>query len=164
LNTELLDILSKNIFLALAAELRRQRHRLTGALEKSFEAEIKQTTDKTIINFFMFNYGVYLNDGIPPERIPYKPPPPVRGGKSKYIQGLIRWAKLKFRITDRKAKNAAFAIARKHKKFGYPLTAKGFINIALLKEADEIEKYISLWIEEILNDLINDFIKSLANE
>jgi hypothetical protein len=70
----------------------------------------------------MLNYGLSLNDGIKPSRVPYTIPTPGRrgGGKnsgrrggSKYIQGLIRWAKLKFRLNEKKARGMAFAVARK---------------------------------------------------
>jgi hypothetical protein len=156
---ELINILTKNIFLALAAELEKQNHKLTGALEQSFEAQIKETADKTIINFLMLNYGLALNDGVPPSRIPYTPGPPFRGGKSKYIQGLIRWAKLKFSISEKKATSAAFAIARKHKKHGAPLTARGFINNTLAAEDQQIEKFVRDWTEEIFNDFFKSFLQ-----
>lgn len=157
---ELINILTKNIFIALAAQLKRQGHRLTGALEESFEDQIKETAEKTIINFLMNNYGVYLNDGIPPERIPYTPPPPARGGKSKYIQGLIRWAKLKFRYDEKRAQRVAFAVAAKHKKKGYPLTAKGFINITLAAEAEQIEAFVFDYIQEIFDDFFKEFLSN----
>jgi hypothetical protein len=156
---EIINIFTKRIFAALAAELERQNHRLTGALIESFEAQIKETANTTIINFFMNNYGVFLNDGIPPERIPYSPTPPNRGGKSKYIQGLIRWAKIKFRYDEKRARSVAFAVARKHKKRGYPLTAKGFINIALKAEEETINKFIIDYTTAILEEFIKSFDK-----
>ena len=155
---ELINILTKEIFLELAKTLERQNHKLTGALVESFEDQIKETADKLIINFLMNNYGVYLNDGIPPERIPYTPPPPFRGGKSKYIQGLIRWAKLKFRYDEKRAQRVAFAVAAKHKKKGYPLTAKGFINITLAANNDKIEAFVIDWVNAIFEDFFKEYL------
>ena len=155
---ELINILSKTIFVALAAQLDKQNHKLTGSLVESFEVKIKETADKLVIDFLMNNYGIYLNDGIPPSRIPYTPPPPFRGGKSKYIQGLIRWAKLKFRYDEKRAQRVAFAVAAKHKKKGYPLTAKGFINITLAAEADKIDAFVIDWVTEIFDDFFKEFL------
>ena len=129
----------------------------TGALIESFEHEVKQTAESTIINFSTNDYGIYLNDGIPPERIPYTPPPPKRGGKSKYIQGLIRWAKLKFRYDEKRARNVAFAVARKHKQKGYPLTAKGFINIALAAEEETIKQFVIDYTTEMIQSFLVSF-------
>lgn len=157
---ELINIFTKELFLALAAQLEKQNHKLTGALVDSFEAQIKDTADKLIIDFVMNNYGIYLNDGIKPARIPYTPPPPFRGGKSKYIQGLIRWAKLKFRYDEKRAQRVAFAVARKHKKEGYPLTAKGFINITLAAEADKIESFVFDWVGEVFEDFFKEFLNT----
>lgn len=154
----LIDIFTKQIFAALAAELNKQNHRLTGALVDSFEAKVKETTKSTIIEFLMFNYGVYLNDGIPANKIPYTPPPPRRGGKSKYIQGLIRWAKIKFRYNLKQATSMAFAVAKKHKEKGYPLTQKGFINITLAANETQIINFIEDWVEQLLEDFLKEFL------
>lgn len=139
---ELINIFTKRIFTALTAELERQGHKLTGALIQSFEHEVKETASSTLINFIMNNYGLVLNDGVPPERVPYTPPPPRRGGKSKYIQGLIRWARLKFRYDEKRARSVAFAVARKHKQRGMPLTEKGFFNKALAAEEETIKQFV----------------------
>ena len=155
--TQIVGLLSKHIFTALAAELERQNHKLTGALVASFEAKIKETSERVIIEYFMNNYGVYLNDGISPARIPYTPPPPFRGGKSKYIQGLIRWARIKFGYSKRRATSVAFAVAAKHKKNGYPLTAKGFINITLAAEADIIADFVAQYTEALILENLKDF-------
>lgn len=155
--TNIIGVLSKHIFAALADQLEKQNHKLTGALISSFEAKIRETAEGVIIDYFMNNYGVYLNDGVPPSRIPYTPPPPVRGGKSKYIQGLIRWARLKFGYSKRRATSVAFAVANKHKKQGFPLTAKGFINITLLAEADKIQEFVAAYTEALILENLKDF-------
>lgn len=156
---EIIDQLIKHIFAALAVELDRQNHKLTGALVESFEAKTRETAEAYILEFFMNNYGVFLNDGIPPARIPYTPPPPVRGGKSKYIQGLIRWARLKFGYSQKRATSVAFAVAAKHKKKGYPLTARGFINITLAAEAEQIEAYLAAFAEAYILESLKEFLQ-----
>lgn len=156
---QLIDILTKKIFAALAAELDRQNHKLTGALVQSFEYKIKETAESTTIQFLMNNYGVFLNDGVPPNRIPYTPPPPVRGGTSKYIQGLIRWAKLKFRYDEKRARSMAFAVARKHKQFGFPLTQRGFINNTLKQEEETIERFVEDYIEIAFEEFFKSFLE-----
>ena len=159
---ELIDILSKFIFKQLTQELIRQGHNLTGALIDSFEAKISTfTSDNLTIDFLMNNYGLSLNYGIKPSRIPYTPPPPFRGGTSKYIEGLIRFAKLKFGADQRRATSIAFAIARRQKEKGYPLTGKiGFIDNVLKADETKIEQVIEIYFEESLNLLIDEFIKS----
>lgn len=158
---ELVEILSKFIFKQLSEELIRQGHNLTGSLIDSFEAKIGEfTADNLTIEFLMNDYGLSLNYGIKPSRIPYTPPPPKRGGTSKYIEGLIRFAKLKFGADQRRATSIAFAIARKHKEKGYPLSGKiGFIDNVLSADNAKVESIIQIYFEETLNLLIDEFIK-----
>lgn len=158
---KLVEILSDFIFKILTEELLRQNHKLTGALIKSFEAQIgKVTQEKITIDFLMFNYGLSLNNGIKPERIPYTIGGPRRGGKSKYIEGLIKFARIKFQADKKRAESIAFAIATKQKKEGYPLTGKiGFIDISLTKAEDEIAKIIEVYFQETINLLFEEFIE-----
>ena len=152
---KLSEILANFIFENLAEELLRQGHKLTGALSKSFEAKIEQQTEKTIIKFLMLSYGLSLNNGISPARIPFAPVPPYRGGKSKYIQGLIKFAQLKFGVTKKKAKGIAFAIATKQKQKGYPLTRKtGFIDNVLKANERKIEQLIENFFQNALQKML----------
>jgi hypothetical protein len=156
---ELNNILFQFISKQLADELIRQGHRLTGALINSFDTKIKKTVDKTTIDFIMLIYGRALNDGIPPERIPYTVGGPPRGGKSKYIQGLIDFALKKFTLDKKRATSIAFAIARKQKEKGYPLTGKiRFIDNVLDADMDEIQNLISMYYETILEELIKEYL------
>lgn len=156
---ELNNILFQFISKQLADELIRQGHRLTGALINSFDTKIKKTVDKTTIDFIMLIYGRALNDGIPPERIPYTVGGQPRGGKSKYIQGLIDFALKKFTLDKKRATSIAFAIARKQKKKGYPLTGKiRFIDNVLDADMDEIQNLISMYYETILEELIKEYL------
>jgi hypothetical protein len=95
-----------------------QGHYMTGSLSKSVSHEQEITPDGVIIRFLLNDYGVPVNTGVVSSRIPYGT---YTGAKvSKYIQGLIRFAKIRFRVTEKQAKGIAFAIANKHKKEGMP--------------------------------------------
>jgi len=95
-----IDILKKKVsdfvIIQLSFELSRQGHNLTGALIESFETTIREQGDVITIDFLMLKYGRSLNDGIRPEKIPFTPVPPYRGGTSKYIEGLIKFAQFFF--------------------------------------------------------------------
>tara|TARA_R110002126_G_scaffold117574_2_gene257379 strand:- start:1048 stop:1542 length:495 start_codon:yes stop_codon:yes gene_type:complete len=156
---KLAETLSKFIFAQLTIELKRQGHNLTGALIESFEAKIQEKTDSITIEFLMLKYAFSLNKGIKPSKIPYTIGGPPRGGTSKYIQGLIRFAQIKFKADKRRAKQIAFAIARKQKQKGYPLTGKiGFIDNVLKADSEAIENIIEAYFEESLNLLFFEFL------
>lgn len=146
----------------LIKELKRQGHVLTGALIKSLDFEVRKQVDSISIDFLMLKYGRSLNDGIPPERIPYTIGR-SRGGKSKYIQGLIRFATLRFKVGKKEATSIAFAIATKHKKEGYPLTKKiKFIDNSIEANKAAITKLIADFTEATIYEMINQF-KLLQN-
>lgn len=161
---KLSDLLGDFIFMQLSQELVRQGHKLTGALAKSFETKVQQQGEKVTIEFLMLIYGRSLNDGIRPEKIPFTPVPPYRGGTSKYIEGLIKFATLKFGADKKRAKNIAFAIANKHsdkKGSGYPLTREtGFIDNVLTADSKQIESIISDYYTETIQEVIREFIKT----
>jgi len=157
---KLSDMLGAFIFMQLSKELVRQGHKLTGALAKSFETKVQQHGEKVTIEFLMLIYGRSLNDGIRPEKIPFTPVPPYRGGTSKYIEGLIKFATLKFGADKKRAKNIAFAIANKQHRKGYPLTKKiGFIDNVLTADSKHIESIISDYYTETIQEIIREFIK-----
>ena len=158
---KLSDMLGAFIFMQLSKELVRQGHKLTGSLAKSFETKVKKEGEKVTIEFLMLIYGRSLNDGIKPAKIPFTPVPPYRGGTSKYIEGLIKFATLKFGADKKRAKNIAFAIATKQKKQGYPLTRKtGFIDNVLTADSKHIESIISDYYTETIQEIIKQFIKA----
>ena len=156
---KLADILALFIFTQLAEELARQGHKLTGALVKSFEVRVKEKADSVSIEFLMLNYGLSLESGIKPSKIPYTIGGEPRGGTSKYIQGLIAFALKKFTPDKRRAKQIAFAIAHKQKQEGYPLTKKiGFISNVLMADKDRIENIIEQYFEATIELLFKEFI------
>jgi hypothetical protein len=107
---------------AVKESFRMQGRSLTGALINSIDYNVTATINSAFIEFTLLDYGMILNYGVPPERIPYSRGSGAKG--SKYIDGLKAYAKLKFNVNDKTALQIAFAIANKHKKFGMPLDRK----------------------------------------
>ena len=107
---------------AIRTEIVLQGHQLTGALESSLEAQERIVADGAVIAFLMNDYGQFVNTGTPAPVIPYTPGQ-ARAKVSKYIEGLKRYAKIRFRVTEAQALSIAFAIAKKHKKEGNPTRA-----------------------------------------
>lgn len=102
----------------LVAELQAQGHRLTGALEKSIQYEVKVEGDTVTAVMTALDYGLVMEFGVPASRIPYGKGG-SKGGTSKYIQGLVRFFTLRG-LGSREALGAAFATAKKHKREGMP--------------------------------------------
>lgn len=112
--TKSLNLIKKR----LQDELKAQGHELTGALSKSIEWNIVVEGDRTTATMYALGYGIIIETGVKANRIPYGGKS-GRGGKSKYIEGLIKFFKLKGK-SEREAKSAAFATARKQKREGMP--------------------------------------------
>lgn len=142
-------------------QLNLQGHKLTGSLANSIDYKIKLTGVDITITFEIEQYGLILDKGTPASRIPF-------GGNtgkktSKYIEGLKRYARLRFFASEKEATKIAFAIANKQKyggngmptfgSFKFSKTGKrtGFIDATLKASALEIEKILTKKIEfEIL--------------
>ena len=103
----------------LRDEVEAQGHRLTGRLIQSIQFDIKKTDSAIIGSMYFADYGVFIELGVPANRIPYTPGGPRRGGKSKYIQALISYFQLRG-LSTREANRAAFATATKHSREGMP--------------------------------------------
>ena len=81
-------------------------------------SKIVNMGDSKELLIFMNDYGLTVNDGIKANKVPYSPGS-KRGGKSRYIQGLIDFVKQKGLASgDKEAQSIAFAIAAVHKKEG----------------------------------------------
>ena len=135
-----------------------QGRSLTGALVNSIDYSVNATVTSAFIEFTLLDYGMILNYGVPANRIPYSP---GSGAKSsKYIDGLKMYAKLRFNANDKEAERIAFAIARKHKKFGMPLDKKiGAVQNGIDDSKDEVEALISEALTEVINVM---FLSSFA--
>lgn len=96
-----------------------QGHVLTGKLRDSVTYEIERTSASVIGRVFIEDYGVYIEYGVPANRIPYSGRGKGRAAKSQYIEGL----KIYFRtrgLAESEATRAAFATAEKHRQTGMP--------------------------------------------
>jgi len=135
-----------------------QGRSLTGALVNSIDYSVNATVTSAYIEFTLLDYGMILNYGVPANRIPYSP---GSGAKSsKYIDGLKMYAKLRFNANDKEAERIAFAIARKHKKFGMPLDKKtGAVEKGLEESKEEVEELINEALTQVINVM---FLSSFA--
>jgi hypothetical protein len=158
--------LLQNLANLLKAEMKQQLkiagHVMTGELADSIESRIESTITGRKIEIWLNSYGIALDQGVPPERIPFTEPS-GRGGRSLYIEGLQRFAQIKLGVTDnRESLSIAFAIARKHKKVGMPVKGPTeFIKKTLdATEADIIE-FAEQWGEAVFEAQINKIIENL---
>ena len=93
-----------------------QGHVMTGELKNSVGGMVKSEADGLVAEISFLKYGLAQDTGIKAGKIPYS-----RGSgasRSKYIQGLIKFVKMKIESNEKKAKGIAFAIAQTHKRKG----------------------------------------------
>lgn len=135
---------------------------MTGDLVESIESRILSTIEGRKIEIWLNSYGIALDQGVPPEKIPFTEPS-GRGGRSKYIEGLQRFAQLKLGVTDnRKSLGIAFAIARKHKKVGMPVKGPTqFIQKTLDATEDDIIRFAEDWAEAVFQAKIDSIIENI---
>jgi hypothetical protein len=106
------------VLIAVKNELEAQGHKMDGSLINSIKYEVKVEAKKAIIDYSFLEYGMVLNYGVKPNRIPYRQ---GSGAKtSKFIDGLINFAKKKLFKSGKDAESTAFAIAKKMKAEGMP--------------------------------------------
>jgi hypothetical protein len=111
---ELLNDLAELLKDEMKQQLKIADHIMTGSLSESIEERILTTIDGRKIEIWINDYGIALDQGVPADRIPFTEPS-GRGGRSKYIEGLQRFAQLKLGVTDkRKSLGISFEIARKN--------------------------------------------------
>lgn len=127
-------------------------HNLTGGFIDSLAAIYEETKDSIIINIEGYGYGIYLNEGVTADNIPYtsrRGQRGMRGGKSKYITGLHNYVKLRMGITDdRQALGIAFAIAETHKERG--ILGSGYLDEVNKKHSEEINMAVSEYLDAII--------------
>jgi hypothetical protein len=158
--------LLQNLAALLVQEMRQQikiaNHIMTGSLADSVESMILNTITGRKIEIWLNDYGIALDQGVPPERIPFTDPS-GRGGRSKYIEGLQRFAQLKLGVTDqRESLSIAFAIAKKHKKIGMPVAGPTkFIEKTIDATDADIQKFAEDWAEAIFEAQINAIIENV---
>jgi len=149
---ETLESVLKLIQDELRAELAAQGHRLTGALENSLQYKIEVKSTVAIGRIYSEDYGIFVELGVSPERIPFGK---GKGGGKKtsyYIQGLIAfWEKRG--LSGREAISAAFATAHVHAREGMPSRASyrfsstgqrtGFVKAVTERNLDRIGDIIA---------------------
>lgn len=159
---ELLNNLAELLKEEMRQQLKIANHIMTGDLVESIESRILSTIEGRKIEIWLNSYGIALDQGVPPDRIPFSEPS-GRGGRSKYIEGLQRFAQLKLGVTDnRKSLGIAFAIARKHKKVGMPVKGPTqFIQKTLDATEDDIIRFAEDWAEAIFQAKIDSIIENI---
>lgn len=153
-----LDKLVELAINALRLYWRRKGHELTGNFIKKIEPILRKRFRSTDIDFFMPVYGPIRNVGIRPERVPY-----TRGSgrrRSKFIQGLTKYAMLRLGASRKMAERIAHAIATKRKKTGFP--GSGWLDEALEAMDPFITDILQLSVDETLRALINQTVKQRA--
>lgn len=159
---DLLNNLAKALKAEMQQQLRIAGHLMTGELIDSIEERVLDTITGKRIEIWLNDYGIALDQGVPPDRIPFTEPS-GRGGRSKYIEGLQRFAQLKLGVTDnRQSLSIAFAIARKHKKVGMPVNgATKFIQLTIDAKQDEINKFAEEWARAVFEAKIDAIIENI---
>jgi len=159
---ELLENLAEVLKEEMRQQLKIANHIMTGNLVESIESRILSTIEGRKIEIWLNSYGIALDQGIPPDRIPFTEPS-GRGGRSKYIEGLQRFAQLKLGVSDnRKSLSIAFAIARKHKKVGMPVKGPTqFIQKTLDATEDDIIRFAEDWAEAVFQAKIDSIIENI---
>ena len=159
---ELLNNLAELLKEEMRQQLKIANHIMTGDLVESIESRILSTIEGRKIEIWLNSYGIALDQGVPPDKIPFTEPS-GRGGRSKYIEGLQRFAQLKLGVTDnRKSLGIAFAIARKHKKVGMPVKGPTqFIQKTLDATEDDIIRFAEDWAEAVFQAKIDSIIENI---
>eukprot|EP00919_Chromeraceae_sp_WS-2016_P071161 GHVR01168589.1.p1 GENE.GHVR01168589.1~~GHVR01168589.1.p1 ORF type:complete len:155 (+),score=16.06 GHVR01168589.1:625-1089(+) len=96
-------------------------HSMNGKFETSVRNIVVHLTDQIIIEGYYADYGDYLNKGVEARSIPYNPSVRTGAGKSRYIEGLIRYVEFRLHKSGREGVGIAFAIANRQKQKGMSL-------------------------------------------
>lgn len=138
-----------------------QGHHLTGAWEDSLYADI---TEHEAIGYAKA-YGVIVNAGTTPGRIPFSGTGGDGTGRSAYIQGLISFFK-KRGFDEKKATSYAFATAKVQKREGMSTHASArfsetgqrqrFIQATEAAITEKVDEMIVSGLDEVINDTVNE--------
>jgi len=134
-----LDKVGNELDEALAQEIVRQGHNLTGKLIESIDHKVNEVIGSLELVGEFEHYGQFVDRGVKAQDIPFSPGSGNR--RSKYITGLINWAKIKFSVDVKRARGIAFAIAHTHLRTGMPTRGKdftGFLTKTLERKQDRI--------------------------
>ena len=114
------DEFASDMTILFVEELEAQGHRATGKLIASVVAKVKTMLDNIEVQMSHLDYGIIVNTGLSPERVPYS-----RGSgakTSKFIEALMGWIRLKGigGGLDKTVRGIAFAMATTMKREGIP--------------------------------------------
>lgn len=164
IGTKTIHALEKGLISNLQKELRDQGHHLTGSLEQSIKGTRATENNRVVLDVYANDYIDPVNTGVSAERIPFDSSRRSGAKFSQYIEGLKQFAKIKFRLDDKAALGAAFAIAKKHEKEGMP-TADSYTHssnnrrtMSIDESYKDNEKEYDILIEGGLSREIDDLI------
>lgn len=155
---QLTQIIIRIVLEKLTIKAKEKGHVLTNKLIKSFSTQVKKRLQSIVIEFYMEHYGPIQNVGVPADRIPFSGSRRGGGGssrKSKFIQGLTRYARKRFGLRGARAVSAAFAMAHKMKKRGMQISTGG-------KGTKWIDEALELADQEIF-ELLDNFARDRFN-
>jgi hypothetical protein len=96
-----------------------QGHTLTGKFEAGLTYKVERTGEGwEVVGYDATGVGKYLDKETPAVKIPYSPGSGAT--KSAFIDGLTRYAELRFKLSGKEALRAAFAMAVTMKREGKP--------------------------------------------
>ena len=149
-----------------------QGHRLTGEFESTLKVALKSEYVVKIIEGIGEHYAIFLDKGVTKSNIPFTGT--GGGGRSSYIEGLKRFAEIKFNLSGKEALSAAFAIAHTQKKEGMPTIGSykhsktglrtRFLTDALTGATHHIEKEIERWGGQRIGILIDNMIRNYQKQ
>ena len=159
LDISLIDKVATNIQVILAEELIRLKRRASGAFINSLSHVIERDGELGIvIKIRGLDYWKIINYGVAANKIPYTAGKRTGASDSDYINGLIRWIKIKGIASDNDVvRGIAFAIATKQTSkgkgwgLGNPMDKGklGFIEKSLPARENEIKKIADVYQKEI---------------
>ena len=163
-SAQVLQQLADLLVRTMRAQIELAGHVMTGSLRDSVEGKVEETATTATVSILLNTYGLALDQGVPPDRIPFDFIPPYRGGRSDYIQGLQRFAQLKLGAnSEKEALSIAFAIANKHKRVGLPVAGPSeFIQKTIDATEAQITKAVEEYTEVVFGVIIDNFIQTTA--
>ena len=157
---QIADLVQKDFRNQVAA----QGHKLTGNLSKSITYQIERIGGDYAIVFYIEEYGLILDKGVKASRIPFGGKSNGAAKTSKYIQGLERYARLRYLVSAKEATRIAFAIANAHKYGGNGMPTKASFRFSKTGKRtgfiDTTLKNIDKPIRQILGRLEFDFVNA----
>jgi len=135
----------------------------TGQTAKTIKGEIVEVTLKSFEAQIVASKVAMIRDaGVPRASIPFSPTPPRRGGTSKYIQGLIKFAgRVKPGLSSAEQKSFAFSIAYKHLRTG--IKGTNWIKAGLDNSKARAKFFKDLNLQEFASEQIKEDLKKLSN-